>query len=478
MQNMIFQYFRFITLIFLVYCTSLWAQIVPSNNSRSSYATTLNVKTAPYSCVGDGVADDTTCLQAALNVFSGLNATGSIFLPTGSYKITSTLTYTGKSSTSVGIEGPLSIGRGIQGAVLQWYGSTGGTMIHFKGANNSYIKNLGIYGRTTALIGFLAAFDTVGGVGSSRIRLENVVMGGFEGTGSRHISLGADGTNTQVSEVSMDKLTLVGSGTGTSYYGIATGTANAKNFSLTDSVISGFRYGVVFGYDSTTSGFVGGSGYFSTRGNYYSYNSVSDIHAGPGFLNVSGGGSEGSGALLLGTTGGNLGSATIQNFYWNGITDSTDYMIAYSGALFLTGNNFYNGRTSTSEPKVKYAAALSDTGTGGVITSIGNRYAQVVGTYPPLYNGSDIALSTLDASLYNVRSYGDVRSDGGGGNWRFLNELPDKIKPKDVTFATLSTIVGNGQIRHCTDCLHGSNPCTGGSTGAIVKKLNGICVCD
>ncbi|HWW76272.1 MAG TPA: hypothetical protein VNZ44_12800, partial [Pyrinomonadaceae bacterium] len=46
-----------------------------------------------------------------------------------------------------------------------------------------------------------------------------------------------------------------------------------------------------------------------------------------------------------------------------------------------------------------------------------------------------------------------------------------------VTFATLPAD-GNGVMRYCSDCVHGSNPCAGGGTGAIAKRLNNQWVCN
>ncbi len=455
-----------------------WAQFTPAVHSPVPYATTINVKAAPYNCAADGSTDDTTCLQTALDVFSNVNVTGTIFLPVGDYKITATLTYTGKSATSMSIEGPLSTGRGPQGAVLKWYGSSGGTMVQLKGANSSAVKNLGFDGRTVAAVGLQALYDDAHSIGSSGLRLENLVIGGLTGAESRCIDLGADGTGTQVSEVWMSRLRLVGSGSaGTTYYGIVTGTGNAKNFSIEDTTFIGFRYGLVFGYDSSAPGFQGGSGFLSGRSLYFSSNTVADIHAGVGTFILSGGGSEGSAALLIGTTGGNHGSATIENFYWSGVTDSTDFVIAYSGALHLFGNNFYNGRTGSSEPKVKSAALKTETATGGGIFSQGNMYKQVAGTYPPLYNGSDLLLSGLDATLYNVQAFADMRVDAGGGNFRFLAQLPDDIRPATVAFANLGTVAVAGSMRYCSDCTI-ANPCASGGSGAIAKRLNGVWVCN
>ena len=44
------------------------------------------------------------------------------------------------------------------------------------------------------------------------------------------------------------------------------------------------------------------------------------------------------------------------------------------------------------------------------------------------------------------------------------------------TFASLSADT-NGTVRYCIDCLANSNPCTGASTGAFAKRLNGAWDC-
>jgi hypothetical protein len=50
--------------------------------------------------------------------------------------------------------------------------------------------------------------------------------------------------------------------------------------------------------------------------------------------------------------------------------------------------------------------------------------------------------------------------------------------PKTFTFATIGTnLTTNGQIGYCSDCTI-ANPCAGGGTGAIAKRLNAINVCN
>lgn len=70
--------------------------------SFAASADVINVKSAPYNAVGDGVNDDTTEIQAALNAVPA--AGGEVYIPAGTYKVSATLTI--KSKTRVRGEGP------------------------------------------------------------------------------------------------------------------------------------------------------------------------------------------------------------------------------------------------------------------------------------------------------------------------------------------------------------------------------------
>ena len=106
----------------------------------SKFNDTVSVK--DFGAVGDGTTDDTVAIQAAIN-YTGSKLGGTILLPAGSYKITSTLSclYPNILFVGDGSDEPHNIG--TQGAAaatkLVWAGASGGTMLNIAsvdGVNN------------------------------------------------------------------------------------------------------------------------------------------------------------------------------------------------------------------------------------------------------------------------------------------------------------------------------------------------------
>jgi hypothetical protein len=79
---------------------------IPKSDLASTVQTTLNTASAvydvkAYGAVGDGTADDTTAIQAAINAVS--SSGGTVLLPTGTYLISSTLTIDKDSTVLTGV---------------------------------------------------------------------------------------------------------------------------------------------------------------------------------------------------------------------------------------------------------------------------------------------------------------------------------------------------------------------------------------
>jgi sulfur relay (sulfurtransferase) complex TusBCD TusD component (DsrE family) len=82
---------------------------VTLTNLAKAFGSTLviNVKDAPYSAAGNGTTDDTAALQAALTAAGAGGTKSTVFIPRGTYKVTSTLTST--EAVILEGEGPASV---------------------------------------------------------------------------------------------------------------------------------------------------------------------------------------------------------------------------------------------------------------------------------------------------------------------------------------------------------------------------------
>jgi len=115
---------------------------IPSLNwqQRSDW---INVRTNVPAAIGNGVADDTAALQAALNA---TNVGKTVYLPAGTYKITSTLRMSGNTAATV-------IGTGKDTRIV-WAGASGGVMFWSDGNNYSRYVGISWDGAGIASVGF------------------------------------------------------------------------------------------------------------------------------------------------------------------------------------------------------------------------------------------------------------------------------------------------------------------------------------
>jgi hypothetical protein len=108
------------------------------------------VNVLDFGAVGDGVADDTLAIQAAINYVQSLKDRPTIVFPVGKYKITSTITITADCVSLFGLGMP-SLARGddsgftTRGPTLRYYGT--GTALQIgiaPGVNGNFIRETNI----------------------------------------------------------------------------------------------------------------------------------------------------------------------------------------------------------------------------------------------------------------------------------------------------------------------------------------------
>lgn len=157
----------------------------------------IDVTKDPYNAKGNGVDDDTKAIQNALNAAMVATNCGTVYLPTGVYKISDTLQWGGAGLTLVG-DG--------KGTTIQWAGAAGGTMFWSNGttrtryigiawqgspdgtSTNANRAGIGIYHHSVIGSTYPSGAKSTGAY-ESRIRHENesfsnFSISGIEGYGS------------------------------------------------------------------------------------------------------------------------------------------------------------------------------------------------------------------------------------------------------------------------------------------------------
>jgi hypothetical protein len=171
-----------------------WYRYLTQTTAEAAPGFGINVKQAPYNAVGDGVADDTDALQAAID--AAIAAGDFLFIPAGQYNYTAPLTISGNLSImgawvannwgtgidGVGINVPLGTPV-VVGSVLYPTSNGSNAITITGGATCVHIRNLGISFQTPLVgtghaIYYVPVADTQGLSGSI---WENVTVWGHDG---------------------------------------------------------------------------------------------------------------------------------------------------------------------------------------------------------------------------------------------------------------------------------------------------------
>ncbi len=157
-------------------------------------ALVFNVKDETYGAVGDGSTNDTTAIQAAITA-CGTAGGGTVYLPAGTYKVSSTLTVTDSSVAIVGAGSGSNPGAVAQpplgpATTIKWAGGAN-PVLQFSYVQGCRATDFLIDGGTTASHGIYLAGFQYGTL--ARLGVYNTVA---ETGISCYITYGSSGSNT------------------------------------------------------------------------------------------------------------------------------------------------------------------------------------------------------------------------------------------------------------------------------------------
>lgn len=110
------------------------AERLSSDEFAGPFASWLDLK-KDFGAKGDGLFDDTSALQSALDMLSSNKRGPALWIPAGSYRITKTLTLAGGIGLSIVGDDPAT-------TTLKWAGPKGGTLLHIDGVAYSRFDRL------------------------------------------------------------------------------------------------------------------------------------------------------------------------------------------------------------------------------------------------------------------------------------------------------------------------------------------------
>jgi hypothetical protein len=430
-----------------------------------------------YGVVGDGVADDRAAIQSCINA---LPVGGGIaLLPNGSYRIASTNpTYSGcgivlgnGNSTDYSTRNGIilqGINRGtgldvtsdadsVRGASRIWSDSVSVTkLVCVQGpAQNIWLKNLTIDPQRKSSIAINWIHVTGGGIVDTHVR-EYVDWGVWEDTLARtvnpnwaHFNCGNEFRNVTFSEPY--QTTTSGWRIG-GVYDSGGGIRSASSNSTCSSIY--MHVGGTFGSGASASGM-----YIQRADNNYLYN-VS--------WNSFSGGSPGTGVPIRGEQ------------------QSPDSLFPYGNKFFYCPSNHSSvyGGTWGTNPNYVYATEAE----GNAKPNIANMY-YLSDAGRISFNGSSTSTADDYIKVYangtEIAGIGRTNGTEGSGNGIRISSFdevfmnaPGGLKPSSNVIHGSLGASKNGIMIYCSDCTHGSNPCSGSGTGAIAKRLNGTWVCN
>lgn len=363
------------------------------------FASWTNLKTN-YGAVGDGIADDTAALQAALNDLGQTGHAGALFVPSGTYRITSTLHLNGDKLWPEGTgawRGVSIVGEHPSQTKILWNGPTGQAMLIQDGGHNTRYSRITWDGNKTAGFGVAHWWNAKNNTihDSSPEHTDEVFLDMAIGIqagrqGSNYGQLNSEG---QVRRVKFIRNTISG---------LNTSSSNALNWWVWDSHFVDCARGVSNHFrvdDSGVNSGGAGAGGISVYRSLFERSTVADINMGdPRWFSLHKNTSIGSRRFIQALGAGSNGAPIIAQA--NKVLDTTDPIsidVGNLGPLTLIDNQI------RSRPGTVSAIRMDDWMAGRDAISIGNQFtttgAPIVfsATSPDNTIGTDRLLTSGDS---------------------------------------------------------------------------------
>jgi len=332
------------------------------------FANWVNVRTS-FGAVGDGIADDTSAIQDAINALRKYNnsVTGAVtlFFPAGTYRITNTLYMELNSGVNL-------IGANPTSTTILWNGPAGGTMLRTSGSFDTLFTRLAWDGDGTAAIGIAQwwnfAVDRANYQGSIK-HIDEVfrnlgigIYGGRLGT-----DYGEGDSETLIERVQFQAMSVAG---------VNVGSFNAFNWWIWDSTFQHCARGVSNEFSIDDNGPTGGAGNLLVYRSVFQGSTVADLSiANTGWFSLHNNASLGSAQFIKAANAGPNGGAIIVE--GNTVLDTTNPVaidVGNEGPLLLIDNRI-RSLAGASGPAVTLAGAgITPARSSRDVYSLGNQY--------------------------------------------------------------------------------------------------------
>ncbi len=308
----------FITLLYLL------PQITTAQSEEfyGAFPSWTNLKQV-YHAAGDGIQDDTKAIQIALDELSDGKHSNVLFIPKGTYRITSTLTMQSVNGIAIIGEDPLT-------TIIKWDGSSNGKMLLLNGVSYSEYGRLTWDGNNEAAVAVAHEWDR-------KVKYANSGTAHYDEI-FKNIGTGLKSGNNMDAEFSIRRCRFYNC----SAAGISLQGWNALDWWVWDCYFEKCYTGVANNFPEN------GAGNFHVYRSIFKYSILADISLGnSNYFSFRNNISYNSAAFIVARQFSNTSPITIQN---NLIINDKNVMMTY---LFTKGNVLFLDNTFVSPDEEK-----------------------------------------------------------------------------------------------------------------------------